>query len=213
MPIYYVYQYLRSDGTPYYIGKGHTNRAYSNAHNVRIPKNKSRIVMIEENISESDAFALEIKLIAKYGRKDIGTGILRNRTNGGEGMSGHVCSDETRRKMSESAKNKPPASDETRRKRSEIAKNMSDVTKQKIRKAFVGKKLSEEHKCKMSEAWKNRPPVSDETKQKMKEAQTGKKLSEEHKRKIGESSKAIWTDDTRRKMSEIMKESWVRRRI
>ena len=65
-------------------------RAYIKHTSVHVPKDKSRIVMIEENMLETDALALEIELIAKYGRKDIGTGILRNMTNGGEGCSGFI---------------------------------------------------------------------------------------------------------------------------
>ena len=97
--IYYVYQYLRSDGTPYYIGKGHGNRARSKAHNVHLPKDQTRIVMIKENMLETDALAMEIELIAKYGRKDIGTGILRNLTNGGEGVSGYIFTEAQRNKI------------------------------------------------------------------------------------------------------------------
>lgn len=80
----YVYAYLREDGTPYYIGKGVGSR-YRQDHNVAVPPD-DRIQFIKKNLSDQEAILLEIELIAKYGRKDLGTGILRNLTDGGEGM-------------------------------------------------------------------------------------------------------------------------------
>jgi hypothetical protein len=86
MNIYYVYAYLRkSDDTPYYIGKGKGNRAWDKGHSCTVPNDTSKIVLLKENISEQEALDLEIELIAQYGRKDLGTGILRNLTDGGEG--------------------------------------------------------------------------------------------------------------------------------
>lgn len=89
MHIYYVYQYLREDGTPYYIGKGSGRRAYVNQRITPRPDNVDRIQLIANRLSQHEAFLLEAKLIALYGRKDLGTGILRNKTDGGEG-SGNV---------------------------------------------------------------------------------------------------------------------------
>lgn len=80
---YYCYAYLREDGTPYYIGKGCKNRIHSKNHSINLPP-KERRIFIEKNLTESDAIDLEIQLIKKYGRKDLGTGILRNKTNGGD---------------------------------------------------------------------------------------------------------------------------------
>ena len=98
---YYTYAYLREDGTPYYIGKGKGNKAFqSSRHNVKVPP-RNRILFLKTNITEMNAFKHEIYMIAVLGRVDLGTGILRNKTDGGEGASGYKHSDEAKQKISQ----------------------------------------------------------------------------------------------------------------
>jgi hypothetical protein len=100
---YYVYEYLRKDGTPYYVGKGKGKR-WRAKHSVAVPP-KERVKFVEEGMLEQDAFKLEEALISKYGRKDLGTGILRNLTSGGEGQT---PGPETKAKLSAAKIGKKP---------------------------------------------------------------------------------------------------------
>jgi hypothetical protein len=90
---YYTYAYLREDRTPYYIGKGKGYRLYDKRHKVSIPT-KNRIIYLKQNLTENEAFKHEIYMIAVFGRKDLGTGILRNKTDGGEGPSNIIRTEE-----------------------------------------------------------------------------------------------------------------------
>ncbi len=172
---FYTYAYLREDRTPYYIGKGKGHRIKSKQRNINSPKDKSRIIFLKQNLTEEDAFKHEIYMIAVFGRKDLGTGILHNKSDGGEGVSNP--SNETREK----------------KRKAKIGKKHSEETKNKIRQSRIGQKLSKEHKKKIGKKMKGRF-VSNETRKKLSEIYKGKKrenLSIEAKAKISENGKKI----------------------
>lgn len=142
--MYYIYSYLREDLSPYYIGKGKDQRAYSKGRNeVRPPKDKTRVQIIKANLTEQEAFELEKLYILMFGRIDNGTGILRNKTDGGEGTSGRVDSEETRRKKSIAL----------------TGRTISQATREKFRQNALGKTLSPEARMKLSQKLKGKKPT------------------------------------------------------
>ena len=191
---FYTYAYLREDRTPYYIGKGCKKRIYCNTGKpCGKPKDKARIIFLKQNLTEEEAFKHEIYMIAVFGRKDLGTGILYNKTNGGDGICGVVRTEEWRRKQSEamSGENNPN----------------------------YGKKRSEEYKQKMREKMKgeNNPnygkPKTEEWKQMMREKLSGENnplygipKTEEFKKNLSEKMMGkTASEKTRQKMSEVKK--------
>jgi hypothetical protein len=99
-------------GTPYYVGKGKGIRAFTkHSGHIQPPIDKSRIIVMFRD-SEQEAYDTEKELINNWGRIDIGTGCLRNLTDGGEGnitrgFLGHKHTEESNRKNSEAHKGRP----------------------------------------------------------------------------------------------------------
>lgn len=187
-PGFYVYAYLREDGTPYYIGKGSSLRAWK-SHEIKLPKNrKQSIIFLETNLTEIGSLALERFYIRWYGRKDLGTGILRNMTDGGDGATNIIPWNKGKPRTEEEKKN--------------ISKSLigkvswnkgvpcSEETKAKLR----GQKRTKETIEKLRQISLNqiRYPHTEETKRKISQSHIGKIVSEETKMKMRKpKSKAI----------------------
>jgi len=230
---FYIYFLRRSDkedplelnkGQPFYVGKGSNDRIGSHRKDAKMYQNgnldykclKNSIIVslwnssldfeeevIFNHLTEQEAFKYEIQIIAIYGRIDLGTGCLANMTDGGEGHSGCIRSEETRRKISNAG----------------IGRVFSQESKQKISQALKGKAFrrnvscSEEHKMKISAARKG-IQFSDEHKKKLSEAHKGKCYSAETKRKMSLSQKGKTrpynkrgptSEETKKKISEANK--------
>lgn len=160
---FYVYAYLRSEDsdcskkhTPYYIGKGVGKRAIRWHQGVGVPKDKTKIVILESNLTEIGALALERRMISWWGRKDLGNGVLINKTDGGDGISGAVLSPETRAKMSTAKQGKPlpPRSDEHKKNLSvalsgRIGTPITEEWRKNLSRAKTGFRKTAEHRDKI----------------------------------------------------------------
>jgi hypothetical protein len=167
---YYTYAYLREDGTPYYIGKGKDNRAYVKRYGngrARRPKNPNNIILLKQNITEEEAFKHEKYMIAVFGRKDLGTGILRNLTDGGDGPSGHIpwnkgipMLEEVKEKISCNRKGIPSHrpgfkhTNETKElcRQANMGKKHTEKTCEKMSKTKMGHLVDEETRKKIADA-------------------------------------------------------------
>jgi hypothetical protein len=181
--MFYTYAYLREDKTPYYIGKGSGSRVFvphkgrNNNIVIGVPS-EDRILILKENLTEEEAFKHEKYMISIFGRKNNGTGILRNLTDGGEGSSGHQKSDEWKRIQSERMKKNNPM--------------YNPESIEKMRKKQTGKKQSDETIQKRVSKTKGRRQSDDERK-KRSEVRKGIKFSDSHIENLKKAQQRRWS--------------------
>jgi len=162
--MYYTYAYLREDGTPYYIGKGKGRRSHQK-HNGFYPPSKERILLLKQNLAEDAAFRHEVYMISIFGRKDLGNGILHNKTDGGRGCSHKIMTEQ----------------DLYNRRKGRLGKQLSESHKRRISEANTGTPKTMTEKRKQSDIekglrarGKTKPKHSEETKRKISEATQGR---------------------------------------
>lgn len=96
----YVYRHIRLDtNQPFYIGVGSDPIYYDRAKNRNrrskywydiTSKTDYKIDILMDNLSLEDALKKEEEFILLYGRIDLNTGTLCNKTNGGLGNNGYI---------------------------------------------------------------------------------------------------------------------------
>lgn len=209
---FYVYLHLKgSDGSVFYVGKGSGTRAWERGGRNRwwhrtVRKHDFLVVIYRHSLPETCAFSLERMMI-----RAIKDGLC-NMTFGGEGQSGLVHTEESRRKMSASRMGEknhfygkthspevrermsaakkgrpgPKLSAEARAKISDANRGrvMSDEARAKMSAAWIGREITPEWRANLSKAQKGRKHSPEHVKNQA-DAQRGKKLSEEHKAAIG----------------------------
>lgn len=202
---YYVYTYSYPEsGIPFYVGKGTKRRDRVHLCDAKAGRNSDKFAVriiskllqenqtpvierIADSIDEELALFIEEEFIDKYGRKDIGTGILSNCTSGGDRGAPALSAEAKYRqtqKFIEWSKNERVVDDEYRKKISAGLKEYysthttSPETCKKRSEAALGEKNHFYGKT-----------HSDEIKEHLRKVNTGKTLSAETKDKIREAAK------------------------
>lgn len=126
----YVYRYIRLDkNEPFYIGISYKEDDFKRAYDVHerrrnkifkdiIKKSPYEIEILFTNLTWEQACEKEKEFIKLYGRKNIKTGTLANMTDGGDGSTGVVLTDEQRKARSIQSKGLK-RTEESRRKNSQ----------------------------------------------------------------------------------------------
>lgn len=202
---FYIYVIFRLDGSPCYVGKGcgrriteHRRKRKTNPHLANImarANNDLPSIKVRENLTEVEAYAIEVALIAAIGRGKKGP--LVNLTDGGDGRYGHSPSEQTREKLRAAHRDRSP---EASRSRAE-----------KISRFHKGKPKSPETRAKMSAAKANMTPEQRSAWiEKISAGHTGKTLSPEHRAKIKQWNRNLTAEQRQRRAENFAKGNLIR---
>ena len=146
-----VYLHRRNDDNSiFYVGMGNQERVYDKSGRNQYWKNIVRkygytYEVIADNLSVEDAYKLEVSLIRKLGRKDLGKGRLVNMTNGGDGHN-NPNSEVIKTLIEKNRKNMKPVSQYNRKgelvatyRSLSFASKQTSLSRQHIRDCVNGK--------------------------------------------------------------------------
>lgn len=159
-----VYTHLKKDTNEiFYVGMGSIQRPYAKINRNRFWINIANkydydICILGKNLTKDEAIELEIEMISKIGRRDLGTGTLVNLTKGGEGNNywqGKRRSSETKKKIS-AAKKGTITSAKTKKKLSiaGLGRIVTDETRLKIKESLTGRTHSAERRKNIADGLK-----------------------------------------------------------
>lgn len=196
--MFYVYMHLKKDGTPFYVGKGCKNRAYTKANRSNwwksvvkkeYGKDFPTVQFLDEQLDEQTAIDREKFWIAKFGRKRVHkNGTLVNHTDGGEGIINP--SEEVRYKIGTAMRGKKhkPSSIE------KMSKSRSGINHPMFGKHFSKEFCEKQSLLKRGNKYRLGKTFSEESKRKMSQAQLGKVIPIDIRNKIskGMGGKAVY---------------------
>ena len=169
MKQFYTYTFFEGD-TPLYVGKGHGRRAFVHFRHRKhafkpiacqlkslVDAKKPFRIVFEAAVDEAAAFAREKELVARYGRRDLGTGHLFNLTDGGDGTAGRKMPEHEKQQRSLAQKGKPKTAEHAANIKAGAAKKiLPDDFGARISAAKKGKPLSEAHRLAISRGQRKR---------------------------------------------------------
>ena len=169
-----VYVHIRQDTNEiFYVGKGTKKRIRQKDnrnkywHNIVNKNNGFISQVIAGNLSDKEALAFEVLIIAKL--KALGVKLC-NMTNGGEGVAGLVRSPESIKKQADAIRGRPSKN---------LGRKATEQARLNMSLAHKGKKQSPEHIKKCADARRGKV-YSAEHRLKISKALTGKKIPKEH---------------------------------
>lgn len=203
---HFVYQHKTPNSDiPFYIGKGkgyNYARAYSSRHrnnhwNNIVKKHGIEVTITHDKICVEEANKIESYLIEFYGRMDLGSGVLCNMTDGGDGSINYKHTEQTKEKFKKRDYSRFKGESNPM-----FGKKMTEEHKKKVSDAAIisNKKrgCSEKTKKKISESLKKfnlenegfaKKNMTNVVKEKISKKLKGRVFTEEWKRKISESKK------------------------